>query len=402
MAVNPSPFGPKPAFFDAAGAPDNTYKLFTYIAGSNTKQNTYTSSTGAVANSNPIILNTLGMTPNEFWFTASALYKVVLAPSTDTDPPSSPIWTIDNLRGINDPVATVTQDEWVQYGAAVTYVSATSFTVAGNATTTFQIGRRVKTTNTGGTVYSTITNSVFGALTTVTVVNDSGVLDSGLSVAYYGLLSVTNPSVPSRLATTSSLTMNTARVLGRTTAATGAIEELTGDQVVGLISTPISQAKGGTGTALATRQLAQIVSTTLSTATTGTTQIPVDDTIPQITEGDLYLTRAITPVSATSTLEIDIEFNCACNAANANMAIALFQDATANAIAARGIINSPNNSLVPLKFTHTMTSGTTSSTSFTVRAGPGGAFTLTVNGTGGTRLYVGVMVSKITIKEYLP
>lgn len=217
MAVNPSPFGPKPAFFDAAGAPDNTYKLFTYIAGSNTKQNTYTSSTGSVANSNPIILNTLGMTPNEFWFTASALYKVVLAPSTDTDPPSSPIWTIDNLRGINDPVATVTQDEWVQYGAAATYVSATSFTVAGNATTTFQIGRRIKTTNSGGTIYSTITNSVFGALTTVTVVNDSGVLDSGLSVVYYGLLSVTNPSLPATIpsyatATTQSAGTNTTQL----------------------------------------------------------------------------------------------------------------------------------------------------------------------------------------------
>lgn len=244
MAVNPSPFGPKPAFFDAAGAPDNTYKLFTYIAGSNTKQNTYTSSTGSVANSNPIILNTLGMTPNEFWFTASALYKVVLAPSTDTDPPSSPIWTIDNLRGINDPVATVTQDEWVQYGAAATYVSATSFTVAGNATTTFQIGRRIKTTNSGGTIYSTITNSVFGALTTVTVVNDSGVLDSGLSVAYYGLLSITNPSIPSRLATTSSLTMNTARVLGRTTAATGAIEELTSAQIAAFTDAATTTAQG--------------------------------------------------------------------------------------------------------------------------------------------------------------
>ena len=236
MAVNPSPFGPKPAFFDAAGAPDNTYKLFTYIAGSNTKQNTYTSSTGSVANSNPIILNTLGMTPNEFWFTASALYKVVLAPSTDTDPPSSPIWTIDNLRGINDPVATVTQDEWVQYGAAATYVSATSFTVAGNATTTFQIGRRIKTTNSGGAIYSTITNSVFGAVTTLTVTNDSGTLDSGLSIVSYGLLAAINPSVPATYAksgavTASGLTQSTARVLGRITAGTGAVEELTAAQV---------------------------------------------------------------------------------------------------------------------------------------------------------------------------
>jgi hypothetical protein len=47
-------------------------------------------------------------------------------------------------------------------------------------------GRRLKTTNSGGTIYSTITNSVFGALTTVTVVNDSGTLDSGLSAFCLG------------------------------------------------------------------------------------------------------------------------------------------------------------------------------------------------------------------------
>jgi len=68
--------------------------------------------------------------------------------------------------------------------------------LAGNQTATFSVGRRVKTTNTGGTIYSTITSSVFGAVTTVTVVNDSGVLDAGISAVEYALLSSVNPSVP--------------------------------------------------------------------------------------------------------------------------------------------------------------------------------------------------------------
>lgn len=194
MAVNCSPFGPKPQFLLADGTPAVGNKLFFYVAGSvNTKQNTYTDSTGGVANTNPIVLNALGQPTTQIWFTAGQSYKVVFAPSTDTDPPTSPIWTIDNLVGIND--TSVSIDQWV-VGPAPTYVSATSFTLAGDQTSTFQPGRRVKTTNSGGTVYSTISTSVFGAVTTVTVLNDSGTLDVGLSAVSYGLLSSDNPSTP--------------------------------------------------------------------------------------------------------------------------------------------------------------------------------------------------------------
>jgi hypothetical protein len=104
--------------------------------------------------------------------------------------------TVDNITGINDPTGASTADQWVIYQGAPTFISSTSFSVAGDQRNTFQIGRRVRSTNSGGTIYSTITNAVFGASTTVTVVNDSGVLDSGLSQVSYGLLSATNPSSP--------------------------------------------------------------------------------------------------------------------------------------------------------------------------------------------------------------
>jgi hypothetical protein len=63
-------------------------------------------------------------------------------------------------------VTPATQSEWVASGLTPTYVSATSFTLAGDQTSAFHKDRRLKTTNSGGTVYSTITASVFGALTT--------------------------------------------------------------------------------------------------------------------------------------------------------------------------------------------------------------------------------------------
>ena len=50
----------------------------------------------------------------------------------------------------------------------------------------------------------------------------------------------------------------------------------------------------------------QIVNTPNGSVATGTTTIPFDDTIPQNTEGNEYMTCAITPTNASSTLEIDV------------------------------------------------------------------------------------------------
>lgn len=195
--VNPSPFGAKPQFFDASGAPDLSYKLFAYVAGStSTKQDTYTNSTGTVANTNPIVLNALGQTPNELWFVAGEAYKIVLAPSTDTDPPTNPVWTIDSLRGINDVSQQLNNSEWILFGAVPTYVNSTTLTIPGNQTAIFQPNRRVQTVNTAGIVTSTILTSVFGTVTTLTLANSSGVLDSGLGSISYGILAPNNSSVP--------------------------------------------------------------------------------------------------------------------------------------------------------------------------------------------------------------
>lgn len=197
MAVNPSAFGPKPQFVDVAGNPAISYQLFFYVAGStSTKQDTFTDSTGLVANTNPIILNALGEPSTQIWWPAGQSFKVVLAPPTDTDPPSSPIWTIDNLYGINDFTNSPAQSEWVLSPLTPTFVNATTFTLPGNQTADFQISRRVKSVNTAGLAYGTIANSVFTTLTTVTLVNTSGVLDSGLSQVSYGLVSATNNSLP--------------------------------------------------------------------------------------------------------------------------------------------------------------------------------------------------------------
>lgn len=74
-------------------------KLFTYAAGSSTKKNTYTDVLGAVANTNPIILDDAGRVPSGLYLLPSS-YKYVFAPPDDTDPPANPYRTQDNVGAI--------------------------------------------------------------------------------------------------------------------------------------------------------------------------------------------------------------------------------------------------------------------------------------------------------------
>lgn len=89
-------------FFDNNGVPLAGGKLFVYNAGTTTKATTYTSSAGSTQNTNPIVLDAAGRVANEIWLTTGALYKFVLSPSTDTDPPTAAIWTKDDIPAIND------------------------------------------------------------------------------------------------------------------------------------------------------------------------------------------------------------------------------------------------------------------------------------------------------------
>lgn len=145
--------------------------------------------------------------------------------------------------------------------------------------------------------------------------------------------------------------------------------------------------------------IAQVVNFQTGSVATGSTQIPGDDTIPQNTEGDQYLSLSITPKSATNTLDIISVLN-ASPAIATFVTAALFQDSTASALAA-GAQHTPAQFLGQITLRYRMTAGTTSPTTFKIRAGPSGATTLTVNGTVGARLLGGVLFSSITITEYV-
>lgn len=79
----------KAQFIDAAGIPLAGGFLYTYEAGTTTPQATYTDSTAATANSNPIVLDSRGEA--NIWL-GSANYKFKLTDSNGTE-----IWTVDNI-----------------------------------------------------------------------------------------------------------------------------------------------------------------------------------------------------------------------------------------------------------------------------------------------------------------
>jgi hypothetical protein len=142
----------------------------------------------------------------------------------------------------------------------------------------------------------------------------------------------------------------------------------------------------------------QRVSTLTGAVVAGATTIPVDDTIPQNTEGDQYLSLAITPKNSNNILKIDVVLQLS-GTTLADMTAALFQDSGANAIAAMMQSNETTSRKVNIKFSHIMTAGTTSATTFKVRAGASSGNT-TMNGAASARLLGGVCASSLTITEF--
>lgn len=145
----------------------------------------------------------------------------------------------------------------------------------------------------------------------------------------------------------------------------------------------------------------QIVGNSTSAVATGTTTIPVDDTIPQNTEGTEFITQAITPTSATNKLKVTTVIHLSHNTvAEANLIAAIFQDSTANALAAGIITSGPAGGVEMLTIEHIMTAGTTSATTFKVRGGSSSAGTVTNNGGTSARLFGATSKSALTVTEY--
>jgi hypothetical protein len=149
--------------------------------------------------------------------------------------------------------------------------------------------------------------------------------------------------------------------------------------------------------------LAQAKSAVVNAVVTGSPIMPLDDTIPQNTEGFEVITCAITPKSASNLLVIIANVPMGHYVTEQNGGMALFQDTTAGALAAvpasPRAYGSMTNTLI-----HKMTAGTVSETTFKIRVGPATSGTWYVNSVPGAtgRVFGGVCSTTLTILEYTP
>lgn len=146
-------------------------------------------------------------------------------------------------------------------------------------------------------------------------------------------------------------------------------------------------------------KVAQVVYAATSTATSTATIIPLDNTIPQNTEGAELLTVSITPTNANSTLLI--EFNGGWGSSNPSIIIALFVDSTANALTAT--ITTPNGVGYSQQFglKYIESAGSTATRTYKIRYGPSSATAYMLN-YNGNNAFSTAKQATLTVTEILP
>lgn len=233
----------------------------------------------------------------------------------------------------------------------------------------------------------------YGDVTGTTTITGLGTVQAGTFriVRFTGALTLTHNGTSLLLPTAANITTVANDVAGFVSLGSGNWKCVWYQRYDGtaLVSATASTALSGS--------VIQVVNTQTGAVATGTTTLPNDDTIPQNTEGDEYMTLAITPNNSSNTLLIIATVNLTTSNGGQGT-VALFQDSTANALACT--LDYFENAIPhSIQLRHKMAAGTTSSTTFKIRAGQENAATNTFNGIAGGRKYGGVLASSITIQE---
>jgi hypothetical protein len=131
------------------------------------------------------------------------------AADNDAAPPNgfpegmAPASLNDGMRQVMADIRSWYEDPaWINYGDTLTYSSGTVFLVTGNLTTRYAVGRRIRATGTTPfTVEGTITVSTYSAPnTSVTVVWDSGSMDSTLNNVFINMAEASSRTIVGTLA----------------------------------------------------------------------------------------------------------------------------------------------------------------------------------------------------------
>jgi hypothetical protein len=129
---------------------------------------------------------------------------------------------------------------------------------------------------------------------------------------------------------------------------------------------------------------------------TGTTTIPLDDTVPQVGEGNQYMSNQMVVSNLCNHIKVLVEATLS-HSAGSQMIMALFKNGAADAIAASvGICSTGAGRYTLIHHEYIAAVGTTT---YTVRAGSPTAGTTTFNGAGGAQLFATRLNSRLTVTE---
>ena len=133
-------------------------------------------------------------------------------------------------------------------------------------------------------------------------------------------------------------------------------------------------------------------------STDSSASFPMDNTIPQNTEGGAYCTVTITPKKSTNRLVIRGEFFGATGAAN-NVGVSICDSSIANSLAATMTTNGGTSYGITIPIHVELVAGSTSARTYQLRVGTA-AGTLYTNGTSSGALFGGVGACRLSVEEY--
>ena len=364
---------------DSSGAPIAEAQLQFYETGTTTPKDTYTDSGFGTPNSNPVEADGFGRFPPIFLDISGGLYTVLLLESDG----ATVIDTQDEVGGalssFTETFTSLVQDTSPQLGGALD-TNSFSINESEGATIADSATPDIFNNTDGNTVH-------LAGTTTITDFPDAPSIGIWRKVIFDGIRTLTHGS-------------------GITLPGSANITTAAGDYAFvyadAVDAFTVLYFKADGTAVVAVGEVIQTVSVTDGAVATGTTIMPNDDTIPQNDEGNEFMTLAITPTDASNILLIFAVLFVGHSITNNVAGIALFQDSTADSIAAGQTLSNNAATAYVHSLNHRMVAGTTSATTFKVHVGNAGAATLTFNGAASARKLGGVASSTLIIMEVKP
>jgi hypothetical protein len=149
-------------------------------------------------------------------------------------------------------------------------------------------------------------------------------------------------------------------------------------------------------------QLIQDAGNVTGAVATGSTALALADSVPTNSQGDQYMSQAITPSSSANLMEIEAQaFFANSTAGSVDLTVAILQDSVSAALSA--IYSNPyvgGGYVLPFRILHRMLAATLSATTFKLREGAA-AGTNTFNGASGNRKLGGAFNSFMRVREIM-